>query len=71
MRSQTNSKEQKRSDTWRDWHYLETLAAAYAEDGQFDKAVRWQEKVIEAEADSRTRLDFYRQGKPYRENPNK
>ena len=52
-----------------------TLAAAHAEAGQFDQAVRWQEKAIplapEAQRDVlRRRLELYQQGKPYREPPN-
>jgi tetratricopeptide (TPR) repeat protein len=53
--------------------YLDTLAAAYAERGQFDKAVEWQEKALAAgdmpvrDADAaRKRLELYKQKKPYR-----
>jgi len=53
--------------------YLDTLAAAYAELGQFDKAVEWQEKALAAgdmpvrDADAaRKRLELYKQKKPYR-----
>ena len=52
--------------------YLDTLAAAYAEDGDFEKAVKWQEKALEKASDEtikkryRSRLELYRQGKPYR-----
>ena len=52
--------------------YLDTLAAAHAEAGQFDDAIRWQEKAIELveaekKADYESRLVLYRAGKPYRE----
>ncbi len=54
----------------------DTLAAAYAEAGQFDNAVAAQERAIEMlrtagrddeVADYQTRLDLYRYGQPYRE----
>ena len=53
--------------------YLDTLAAAYAEVGQFDKAVEWQEKALKAgdipikDLDAaRQRLELYKAKKPYR-----
>ncbi len=52
---------------------LATLAAAYAEVGDFDKAVEWKEKAIQlyANADDRKkgeeRLKLYKEKKPYRE----
>jgi tetratricopeptide (TPR) repeat protein len=59
---------------WKDMHYLSTLAAAYAEAGQFDEAVRWQEKALDdkeyANASgegARQRLQLYRDKKPYRQ----
>lgn len=53
---------------------LDTLAAAYAEAGDFKTALRWQERAIRmlpAEpagqvAEYRQRLKLYEQGKPYR-----
>ena len=52
--------------------FLDTLAAAHAECGRFDEAVRWMEKAIallpeEERADYRGRLELYRAGKPCRE----
>ena len=54
---------------------LDTLAAAHAEAGQFDEAVRWQEKAVELAPDDqrdvlRGRLELYKQGKPFREESN-
>lgn len=52
---------------------LDTMAAAYAEAGDFAAAAAWQEKAIGLLADERSREDFrsrlalYRAGKPYRE----
>lgn len=65
-------------DGGKNWHYIDTLAAAYAESGNLQKAIKWQVKAIElATADKsvtdkdkqemRDRLELYRQGKPYRE----
>lgn len=53
---------------------LDTLAAAYAEAGQFDMAVQWQSKAVEcAPAASKpilkARLELFRARKPYREKP--
>ena len=55
---------------WKDANMLATLAAAYAEVGDFDKAVEWQEKAIQlyANADDRKkgeeRLKLYKEKKP-------
>jgi len=60
---------------WNEGVALRTLAAAYAESGDFEAAVKWQEKSIELctqEKDrekGRTRLQLYRASKPYREPP--
>lgn len=58
---------------WKNGGYLDTLAAAYAEVGEFDKAVEWQEKALKAgdlpikdQDAARKRLDLYKQKKPYR-----
>ncbi|PAY15543.1 hypothetical protein CKO51_31345 [Rhodopirellula sp. SM50] len=54
---------------WKDTH-IDTLAAAYAESGDFDEAIRWQEKAIElapaaSKDDYRSRLKLYKSGEPY------
>ena len=58
---------------WKNGGYLDTLAAAYAEVGEFDKAVEWQDKALKAgdlpvkdQDAARKRLDLYKQKKPYR-----
>ncbi len=56
---------------WNDSGYLDTLAAAYAEKGDFPKATEWQAKAIglakqDQQADLQTRLELYRAGNPYR-----
>jgi tetratricopeptide (TPR) repeat protein len=52
------------------WDYLYILAAAYAEAGAFDAAVKWEEKSIELapendKANLRSRLALYKAHKPY------
>jgi tetratricopeptide (TPR) repeat protein len=52
---------------------LDTLAAAYAESGDFASAVKWQAKAIELETDAKEkaeygeRLKLYQDKKPYRD----
>ncbi len=54
---------------------VDTLAAACAECGDFDEAVKWQKKVLEAPngfpakelANARARLRLYEKHRPYRE----
>jgi tetratricopeptide (TPR) repeat protein len=59
---------------YRDGRFLDTLAAAYAEAGEFDKAVETQQKAIDDpefmkdEGDAaRKRLKLYREKKPFRD----
>ncbi len=58
---------------WSDANVIDTLAAAYAEVGDFDAAVKWESKAIELlgdrkmKEDLRSRLELYRERKPYRE----
>ncbi len=58
---------------WANAGYIDTLAAAYAEVGDFEKAVKYQTQVMEDEAlvrregqELRDRLELYKQKKPYR-----
>ncbi|VTT99114.1 tpr repeat-containing protein : TPR repeat-containing protein OS=Pedosphaera parvula (strain Ellin514) GN=Cflav_PD3636 PE=4 SV=1: TPR_11: TPR_16: TPR_11: TPR_11 [Gemmataceae bacterium] len=58
---------------WAEPGFLDTLAAAHAECGDFDDAVKWQEKAMgllggdpDREADYRSRLDRYLAHKPAR-----
>jgi tetratricopeptide (TPR) repeat protein len=60
---------------WDEWYCLATLAAAYAETGDFESAVKWQTKAMEMsqpaedrdQADNEKRLALYKAGKPYHE----
>ena len=62
---------------WKNGGYFDTLAAAYAEIGNFEEAIRWQKKALEVglgpDVDAkevekaRLRLTQYQQGRPYRE----
>ena len=58
---------------WKDANMLDTLAAAYAEAGDFDKAVEWQEKADKLFTDPKDqkkgedRLKLYKDKKPYRD----
>jgi tetratricopeptide (TPR) repeat protein len=61
---------------WKDANSLDTLAAAYAETGDFDSAVNWQTKARDMasereKADYQSRLDLYIAHKPYREEEKK
>ena len=57
---------------WKDPNYVDTLAAAYAEAGDFPQAIKWAQQYLEspnlAEKDiteGKSRLALYRAGKPY------
>ena len=56
---------------WKDGYVLSTLAAAYAEAGDFASAVRWQEQALQrptSGSNSTTdqdRLALYKAGKPF------
>ena len=57
---------------WKHYGALGALAAARAENGQFNEATGWQTKAIELAPEAarprlRSRLDLYRTGKPYHE----
>ena len=59
---------------WKKLDYLDTLAAAYARVGDFENAVKWQERVIgspdvakwvDLQAELQERLKFYKERKPW------
>jgi tetratricopeptide (TPR) repeat protein len=56
--------------SWREAHCVDTLAAAYAADGQFEEAIRWQKQALElapeaSQRDMRSRMELFQKGKPY------
>jgi tetratricopeptide (TPR) repeat protein len=59
---------------WNDWNIIDTLAAAYAEQGDFDRAIKYQKQVLEmgkfAKDNDKIRqhLALYEQHTPYRQN---
>jgi len=59
---------------WKEVSFIDTLAAAYAETGDLDEAVKWQTKAKAMCPDDQkdycqSKLDLYKSGKPYREEP--
>ncbi len=59
---------------WDNYRYLDTLAAAYAEVGRFEEAVKWQRQTMTKlsdamrpgrRADCEARLRLYQAGQPY------
>jgi len=55
---------------WKNPSYLDTLAAAYARDGKFDEAVKWQRKAMESpgtasDDKARERLRLYEENKAW------
>ena len=59
---------------WKDFRSIGFLAAAYAELGEFDKAIESQQRALEVvpkagRAMFQVRLELYQAGKPYRDEP--
>ncbi len=59
---------------WGNPYYLGTLAAAYASNGEFTEAVKWQRRAMENKtyletsgAEGRRTLELFEQDQPYRE----
>jgi tetratricopeptide (TPR) repeat protein len=77
-----NANKAYQSTEGKDWAGIDTLAAACAENRDFEKAKQWGAKAIELAATDKSvtdknkaelasRLELYKQGKPYREGPKK
>jgi tetratricopeptide (TPR) repeat protein len=59
---------------WKVPKYIGNLAAAYAEAGDFDEAVKWQTRALSMYSDKDKKewgflIDLYKSGKPYRDEP--
>jgi len=61
---------------WRNWMYLDTLAVAYAETGDFELAVKYENKALELidpqnkeMGGMQKRLLMFQQKQPYRDDP--
>jgi tetratricopeptide (TPR) repeat protein len=60
---------------WKEARYIDTLAAAYAETGDFESAVKWQQQALQMldaaplpnMPELRARLALYQQHQPYRD----
>jgi tetratricopeptide (TPR) repeat protein len=57
---------------WQEPTFIDTLAAAYAENGDFTNAVKWESQVLpvmppEDRTEAQNALHLYQQGRPYRE----
>lgn len=63
--------------SWQESALIDTLAAAYAEAGDFPKAIMWQQRAMilmksdtsGQQQDSAKRLELYKAKQPYRDNP--
>ena len=63
---------------WKNWMFVDTLAAAHAEAGDFKRAIEFQEQVMRTgnpgepeQEQMRERLSLYKQSRPFRENVRK
>ena len=57
---------------WKNVNSIDTLAAAYAESGDFDQAVKWESKYLESKPSDKgaqSRLALYQKHQPYHELP--
>ena len=68
----SNARQALELTNWKQHEWYEVLAAAYAEAGNFEQAVHWQQKYLdESPAETRTmsegRILLFRNGKPFRE----
>ena len=60
---------------WKISEHVETLAAAYAENSQFDEAIKWEKKALELfdikdvkqRKAMQKRVELYQAGRPFRE----
>jgi len=63
---------------WKNWSFIDTLAAAYAEAGDFKRAIEFQQQALRTgnpteseQKEMRERRSLYEQSKPFRDKPDK
>ena len=63
---------------WKDWEFIDTLAAAWAETGDFKHAIECQQRALRTghptdseQKDMRERISIYQESRPFREEPDK
>jgi tetratricopeptide (TPR) repeat protein len=63
---------------WKNWRFIDTLAAAYAQAGDFKRAIEFQEQALRTgnpteseQKRMRERIALYKQSQPFRENSDK
>jgi hypothetical protein len=63
---------------WKNWQCIDTLAAAYAEAGDFKHAIQHQQQALRTghptaseQKDMRERISIYQESRPFREKPDK
>jgi tetratricopeptide (TPR) repeat protein len=63
---------------WKNPDYIDTLAAAYAEAGDFEKAIKYEKQAVSTDgltdqnrSDAQKRMGLYQQQKPYHQAPNR
>ncbi len=61
---------------WKNWDWIDTLAAAYAEVGDFKHATEFEEKALRTgnppesdQREMRDRVSLYKQSHPFRDKP--
>jgi Flp pilus assembly protein TadD len=59
---------------WKKWTFIDTLAAAFAEAGDFDQATKYQQQAMSMDglaakdrAETQRKMDLFQQHKPYHE----
>ncbi len=75
-RAVTNARKACELNQWKTFAPIDTLAAAYAEAGDFDSAIKWEQKAIDMNPRkfgekhaAEKRLQLYKDRKPYRDEP--
>lgn len=70
-----NATEACEATDWKNWQYIDTLACAYAESGDFENAIKWQKAAIKElpwlnllnRPELQARLELFNQHEPFRD----